>query len=80
MYTVTFNTRQYQFTDPAEANKFAEAWGVKAEYKSLCGDPQCQCESLCKSFKFTTPLSSGEGQGVRPLTIGHEQEDYQLNN
>ena len=75
----------YNFVDKAEADKFATLWGAKAEYKSICGDPNCHCETPCKSFHFI-PRSLGEGGSLetsnrQPVTVlGHEQEDYQLNN
>lgn len=52
MYVVTFNTRSYHFTDKNEAQAFAKTWNVQAKYASLCGDPNCHCETLCKSFHY----------------------------
>jgi hypothetical protein len=52
MYIVTFNTREYRFTEKDQADTFASKWGETAEYKSLCGDANCHCDSLCKSFHF----------------------------
>lgn len=54
MYIVQFNNQKYEFSNAehAHAKAFAEKWGTEAKYQSLCGDPNCQCESLCKSFHF----------------------------
>ena len=69
MYTIKFETRKYEFVDKATAEDFAKTWNEKVEYTSICGDPNCQCENLCKSFKYAAPL-----------TLGQEGEDYQLSN
>lgn len=73
MYIIQFATRQYQFTDKQYAEVFARTWGEQVKYLSLCGDPNCHCESLCKSFHFVASKPA-------PTILGHEQEDYQLNN
>jgi hypothetical protein len=58
MYVVEISRmKTYHFHDKVEADKFAEKWGVTAEYKSLCGDPECHCESLCKSFHYESANS-----------------------
>lgn len=74
MYQVKFKNETYTFPILADAEAFAAKCGAKAEYKSICGDPNCHCESVCKSFHYPSTIDHS------PLTIGHEQEDYQLNN
>jgi hypothetical protein len=85
MYIVKFETRKYEFTDKVYADGLAKTWGGTVEYKSICGDPNCHCESPCKSFKylpngFSAAKHDFDTASERFKILGHEQDDYQLNN
>jgi hypothetical protein len=81
MYIVKFETRKYEFTDKVYADGLAKTWGGTVEYKSICGDPNCHCETPCKSFHFV-PRSLGEGgspaTGNRPAIDEPIDEMYYI--